>query len=55
MIAKITDSVKAIIVRIQAQEEKARRAYIDNYLAQSVDRYDLERRERHLLEKGYFR
>lgn len=32
-----------------------RREYIESYLSQSVDRYDLERRERDLERKGYFR
>jgi|TARA_R110000851_G_scaffold327172_1_gene496425 hypothetical protein len=31
-----------------------RQREIDNYLSQSVDRYDLERRERELERKGAF-
>jgi hypothetical protein len=30
-----------------------RQREIDDYLAQSVDRYDLERRERELSRRGY--
>ena len=32
-----------------------RRRHIESYLSDSVDRYDLERRERELERKGYFR
>jgi|TARA_R110000851_G_scaffold234682_1_gene387093 hypothetical protein len=44
--AKITDDTSIKLTRRQKE--------INNYLAQSVDRVDLERRERELDRKGYY-
>jgi hypothetical protein len=44
--AKPTDGTGVKLTRRQQE--------MDDYLAQSVDRYDLERRERELDRKGYY-
>ena len=31
-----------------------RQKHIENYLSQSVDRCDFERREKHLMQNGFF-
>ncbi len=47
------DTVKNFFTTTQPRLT-ARQREIEAYLSKSVDRYDLERRERELERKGYF-
>lgn len=42
------------VFKMDGQRLTARQRYIEEYLSESVDRCDLERRERELTRRGFF-
>jgi hypothetical protein len=46
--------MKFIRCLIKALTPQTRQQWIENYLSQSVDRYDLEARQRELTKKGIY-
>lgn len=54
MIASLKDTIKLIFKDRDTRLATRRQLEIEAYLSESVDRYDLERRERELERKGMF-
>lgn len=55
MIGNLVKYLQELSKRSDQRAEARRLKRIDDYLSQSVDRYDLERRERHLDQQGFLR